>query len=285
MTYQIYHNMPMPEYQARTDFLSKSMLSCLLRNPAEYHARYVALDYVPEEKDHLNVGKALHTLIAEPHKWNLEYYVLDKSIKRDARHKAYQAALEEAGSRIVLTHSQNEAVMRMADGVSMNSEACKLMQGNTVNEASIFYEHEGRRFRCRPDILHPEGKYVVDIKTANTLEPKLWTSSAFSFSYMLSVAITLHGIRQAFSFANPEYYFVAVESGAPHFCRVFSTLDAPEGQQMSYYDVGKIALERALEKLETCSSEGVWPVYDRPEVEPMAIPSWAIDDYEATLEL
>ena len=287
MTAQIDTDLSIEDYHSDDIHISKTDLALMLECPAVYRHYQ---DNGKEEQDStaLVLGNALHTLALEPESFTDRFYVLpetytndkgeEKPMRCDKRMQAYQDCLDEAGERDVLKTSDYEGIAQMAQAIHDDVFANAILSKSGLIESSIFFEHNGRNMKCRPDFMTDDG-LIVDIKTARSAKPQVFASDAFNRHYDMSVAITEMGYQQLYGQMPDNYVFIVVEKESPYLVSCFDcygVMDDLTG--LTYAGIGRDRTNKALEKLDWCEENNIWPGYVE-KIEPMKAPNWAINQW------
>lgn len=264
--------LPMSDYQAATDHLSKTMISTGADCWAKFKYQFVDGNYESKDTQSLRNGSAVHTLALEPDKFDAEHYILPEDY--DGRTKDGKAAMAEAqeSGRIILKHADVKDIINMAESIKNNPLAIGLLKSAGYVESSIFWEDDGIKFKCRPDLMRNDG-LIVDIKTCKSANPRIFASDAWKFKYHLSVALTCRGYQALYGKMPEEYVFLCVESEAPHVVSCFTSFQATEYSE-SVLDIGNRHLDKLIEEYKQCRDTGIWPAY-QDIIEPLSLPSYA----------
>src|SRR5690242_17134894 len=104
MTARHFKDMPMEQYQAMTDYLSKSMLAVGADCWAKFHHEYGGERQPKKATKSLRLGTAVHTFALEPHLFDSLHYIMPlkedgKEIVRNETHSAYKEQLAIADGR------------------------------------------------------------------------------------------------------------------------------------------------------------------------------------------
>ena len=288
-TGKLIEDMEMSDYHAFGDFtkhpddyvLSKSMLIKLVDCPARFRYEYMT-EKEEVEKDHLNVGTAVHTLALEPEKFDDLFYKIPEGMRRDKRTDEYKRCMAEAGTRSMLTHKDYQNILGMAEALSADPLARALFDGPGYIESSIFFTHpETRlRLRVRPDWFRKDGKLIINIKTSHSANPNLFNDTAANFCYDIGAAMELMAVEQIMG-PDPErnYVLMVIEPSPPHVISVFDTIrpmtldNDYDNTRTTYAEAGRARLEKALSRFIECYQNNDWPGYVSG-VDPMRYPGW-----------
>lgn len=260
----IFH-MSNEEYH-RSDPLSKSNLSDLLRSPAHYKAALVA---PREETAAMAFGTAFHCAVLEPNRFGREYGVPPNVDRRTKAGKAAFAEWELHGWKAI-----SEEDCSRLDGMKESLFAHKTLaplfeQGDA--ELSFFTEidYYGSPIclKCRPDWIDPDRGVIVDLKTTMDASTAGFARSCARYHYDLQAYLYSMICSEILGKAITAFVFAAVETKPPYGVAGY-VLD-PESMEL-----GRSKYTRAIERYLECSNSGEWPSYgDR--IEQLSLPKWA----------
>lgn len=268
------------EYHSRVDFVSKTMLSVLADSPAKFEYVYIKGGERPES-DAMRLGIAAHLYALERPQFDREYHVMSNTIKRDARHKAYQEQIVEANGRTILKESELAQVRGMGESLLRNPKAVALLGEERLVERSIFWhdvEH-GVNLRCRPDVIRLKDGIIVNLKTARSARPETFHRTAFDMLYDVSVAIECRGLEVVTRQPATEYVFLAIETEPPYIVEAYNCFERCTAEGLNYRDIGEHRLRRLLETYAKCVRTETWPSY-QDGITPMQVPAWALKQLE-----
>lgn len=272
MTAILKKELPMSDYQAATDHLSKTMLSVGGDCWAKFKHQFVDGNYQSKETTSLSVGSAVHTIALEPEKWDAEYYILPENYDgRTTAGKTMKAEADESG-KTVLKYQEVQNIYGMADAIKKHPLALGLLESAGHVESSIFWEQDDVKFKCRPDLMRNDG-LIVDLKTCRTANPRMFARDAWNFKYHLSVALTCRGYEALYGKPPEEYVFMCIESEAPYIISCFTSFQPTEWSE-SVLSIGNRQLDFLIEEYKECRDTGVWPAY-QDTIMPLSLPSYA----------
>lgn len=277
-----YHDLGKFSKHGENAIVSKSQL-VEMDCPAKFKHKY--LDEAPaEDKDHFNVGNAVHTLALEPTLFHDRFYIIPEGTRRDKRTDAYKACMAEAGFRKMVTSADYLNVKGMAEALRGSRVAMKLLERAGRVEPSIFFTDEvtGMRLRARPDFMGDDG-LIVDLKTARTAEPDAFYRHAFDLHYDMSVALTSEAYKRLTGKMPDNYVFLVIESGEPHVIEAFDSfrpVSKNDPSNLNYYGVGEWRLRASIDKLAECRKRGFWPGYTDGKIKPMGVPAYELKKME-----
>lgn len=184
------------DYHADKSYLSRSSLMDYAQSPYTYWAKHLKPDRPNQEKNTpaINMGKAFHTAILEPHLFADQFCVMpERVLLKDAGrelYEEYKKAIEEIEllGKVILTPQEMFTLKQMEERVFSNSEAMQLIEGARI-ENSFFWqdEHSGLLLKARPDILHDN--MIVDLKTCADASPRAFQGSMVMGGYHVQGAM------------------------------------------------------------------------------------------------
>ena len=216
-----------------------SRLKRIALSAAHYRAGFTG-----EESYAMERGTATHTLVFETgriHAW---------PEGKQRRGKEYDAFVADHPRDQVLTYSEGQKALAMAEAVRRCPEAMRLLDGQreTLREWSI-----GKR-ACAgtPDVVGRD--YVTELKTCATSHPDRFMWQAMKLGYHAQLAWYMDGLMLAGQAGVELGYIVAVESTAPFPVTVFQ-LTARAIEQ------GRRMYRTWWERLMVCEETNEWPPY------------------------
>jgi len=275
MKAELFEDMTIEDYHDRLDVQSKTMLKEFIDCPARYKYKYFDGGVEKEkQKDHMNLGHAVHTLALEPHLFDKTYYILPEGIVRNKKHKAFQEQLKEANGRKIIRTEDLVNIEGMANSLKANKQALALLDAPGKIEASIFWTdpETGLKCRARPDFMRDDS-LIVDLKMSYTAEPKLFQNTAFNMCYDVSAALTTRGYEALYGKKPDNYVFLVIEPEPPYIVEGYDAF-RPFEDGVSYLNVGNTRLNAALNRLVECKKTGHWPGYNNG-IKPLGIPYYA----------
>jgi hypothetical protein len=215
------------------------------------------------------LGRATHTAVFEPERFQLDYALWPG----DRRGKAYQEFEEEASlqGRSILKDTEHNTALAIRNAVRETAEVAKLLeQGHS--EVSLFWNNPATGLACkgRLDWIACEGA-ILDLKTTCSIDLRAFALKAWTMGYFHQAAM----YREAYSVSSGKGILlrsgiIAVEKEPPHACRLFWLAeDSLEKAREEY--IGWLRL------VKDCTQTGIWPGPEPVETE-LAAPSWALTD-------
>jgi len=127
--------------------------------------------------------------------------------------------------------------------------------------------------KSRPDWLprDPKARFVVDYKTAVSIEPRKLSGDVFKFCYHLQAAMQIDAVREHFNIEPKGIAHVIQEKEPPFLCclRMFTN------EQLDY---GRAKYQKAVETFARCLDSGKWPGYADDAAQYFETPRWV--DYD-----
>lgn len=235
------------------------------------HYRH-ALENPPAETPAMLLGRATHTAVFEPLRFQLDYAVW----QGDRRGSAYQQFAEDCASqgRSVLKEAEYETALRIRDAVRIHPEVSVILSKG-IPEASIFWRHPTTGLDCkgRLDWVAGEGA-ILDLKTTSSIEPRTFAAHAWRMGYFHQLAMYQEGCSHASGMNSLlPCALIAVEQSPPHACRLY-WLD-PESLSRAWTEY-----QGWLEQVKACTETNTWPGPE-PATMDLSAPAWATTDEEA----
>lgn len=217
---------------------------------------------------HFDIGTAAHLAVLEPHLFSErvvthEFDTYQKKEAREIRDAAYQLG------KTPLKPAERDVVMGIHSSVERHKEASRLFRNGDA-EISLEWEWNGIPCKCRPDYLPDNLKYVVDLKTANSVNPRVVSRALERDGWFVRAPWYLGGIKAVTGTMPDKYLFVVVEKDDPHMVEVFELEERAIVQ-------GEQIVMRALNLFADCMETGVWPTYSGNQggIIKVGRPTWA----------
>jgi len=255
------------EYRA-ADGLNYSNFKHLRVSPLHYQHR---LNEPKKDMPAWAMGRLIHALVFEPFTFDEAFMVWEG--RKDKRTKAYKEALEEAAGRDIVSPSQHEQGLAVANRIVNHPTMKALLSRPDVRcERALFWNEDPVGLcKGKPDLYVVQGDthLLLDLKTFNTTDAHAVQSAAFKFGWHLQVAHYLAGIAANYSPpANVEAYMLVAEQEAPHDVRCF------KWDELSL-ELANNERDRLLALLASCRESGQWP--GRGEYADLTPPRWLVN--------
>lgn len=260
-------------YHSRREFISASRLKTMSQTPLHFKEYFNA----PEKKtSSLNLGSLVHTLLFEPSKFEVEYYLLKEPVdKRTSAGKVRWAAIEiESGSKqIVSVDEKAEADAMVRSALNLDAVIKLLSEGEP--EESIYWKDEetGLLLKTRPDFQR-KNNCVIDGKTCKDASPDGFARAINEYRYLLQAAMQVDGIQIVKGNEITHYYYICIENSFPYAAAVYRL-----GSEYIYS--GQREYKNYLKQVKECEETGVWggyetlPIANKNGVIDVVLPNWS----------
>lgn len=264
-----YENIPNELYH-RGPGVSQSDLKAIQRSPMHY--RY-AKDHPKPPTYEMEVGKALHTLVLEPQKFDDQYLEQPKFDGRTTEGKARIAEIndeaKQRGLRLIQT-PEMDRLKWMRDALLMHPYASILLDVDAGPcETSVYWEDETTKTLCkiRPDKLNDAHNIACDLKSTGDASYSGFARTCAAYNYMMQAAFYTHGLNQVGRRVK-GFWFIVCEREPPWGIGIYEL-------ESVALDFGHISWQRALWIYHECLKTNEWPGYP-PEPRTLTIPRWGL---------
>ena len=159
------NNVTNSEYHANRTFISSSGYKKLLEDPALFYKENILGQRDKEdEKEHLQFGSLLHTMLLEPHLVATEYAVFSGLRRAGKDYEAFKAA--NPGRNIVTAAKMAEAKW-LINGVRQSEAAQSLLKLGGVSEQTVAVDLNGVPTKCRADKIIVNEGIIWDLKSTS----------------------------------------------------------------------------------------------------------------------
>jgi hypothetical protein len=200
--------------------------------------------------------------------------VIEAGDYRTAKAREARDAARTAG-KVPLLPYQFDIVRAIAGSIRAHPIASQAFAGGEAEVTLIWSDPETGIFcKARPDYLPAHGRWIVDLKTALSANPRSWRDQAYRLGYHARAAWYLDGTAAVLGHSPEEYWFVIVEKEAPYLVSVISFAD-------DALQWGRIANRKACERFTVSAATNDWPSYRNPGQNRdcafrIGLPPWAI---------
>ena len=223
----IYTTMTSEDYHADKDSISRSALMDFKKSPRKYWANHLNPDRPPKEaKTAWTFGSAFHTLILEPHLFEMTYFIMPERVylntDGEEKYRAYKKIEEEA-------KTTNKTVLSLADytrlcemrTILFTNERAKSLIDYGIYESSYFWEdeHSGLIVKSRPDILSAE--MYIDLKTIDDASPNSFQKSMAQYGYHIQAAMVKDGVLNLTGEKLQSCINICVETKYPYSVGIY----------------------------------------------------------------
>lgn len=231
-----------------------SKIRAIRKSPMHYADGLLAPD---EDSAARKFGRAAHTLILEPHRFDLDYVVYDGEGTRASKaYKAFAEAEEAGQGRTILKADEVEPVRTLAARVRANPALAPYLE-NSRFEVTLRWEDPttGYLCKCRIDWLHTDADgrmVVIDPKTTGSTSAHFFGNIAAKQGYYGQLAHYGNGIAAVFGRPALRLGLLAIEAKRPHDSALFF-LDSET------LELGQDEVADCLLKIQECEAAGHWP--------------------------
>jgi hypothetical protein len=268
----IYTKMPIEEYHADKESLSRSSLLDFDRSPFNYWANHVNPDRPEKERTRsMLMGSAFHCMILEPDEFKHQYIVSPEPVKlKDVGRVAYEAYKEivaecESTMKSIIPWDMYLELRNMRDRFRENKNAVDLIDGAAI-ENSLFWrdDHSGLMLKARPDAYH--SAVIIDLKTISDASPRNYQAEMIKHGYHIQGAMCQDALEILTGDRIQTVINIVIENKYPY--------------AMGIYKIDEFALEEGQRKykqicldLKNARLEDKWQDYG---VQTISLPKWAL---------
>lgn len=252
-----YHGWPLP---------SASRLKVLAARTPKHLLHQMS---VPKDSRALRIGRAAHSLILQPERFDSEFAVAPDLDRRTKEGKAaYAEHITSAAGKDSLSQDEFETARDIADAFTTHKLGRSLLAKCPDRELSIVADVHGYPVKVRPDAVGEllSGKRIVlEIKTTTDASLSEFERAIANFGYGIQAALITRGLEAA-GCPVEDFLFGVVESEPPHDVAVYRMDD----RVIELFD------ERLPELLRTwhdCYRLNEWPGLP-PEITTVGVPIW-----------
>lgn len=263
-----------PEYRA-LDAVNWSTLKAMADSPAHYLA---ALHVGRKDTAALRFGRVVDCLLFTPSEFSTRYAIPRFDDFRTKEAKAWKESVEAEGLEVVKPTEVDEA-RTLADAVRAHPVARRYINAGRY-QVPMVWTDEATGLRCKglADLLGDPtcalGPFLIDGKSAHTIEKRRYLSQAASLGYNCQLAHYRNGYRATFG-CDPAFIgHIVYEKGQPYDVGVFEF-------DRAVIDSADVIVAELLSKLAYARERNEWPGR-YPDVELVTMddmPRW-LDDAE-----
>lgn len=216
--------------------VSRSGLMLFQKSPLHYADQYLYGNKKKESRS-LYVGKAVHTYVLEPKKFEENYFIAEKVDGRTKEgKKRNDEILTEAKGKVVIKQDDYEVIQSLGNAI-LHHPTASLFLKNAQVEKSIFWRDctTNVMVKCRPDIWLPN--IVADIKTTEDASYEAFQRDIFKYGYDMQTGMIQDGIYHRTQKKIETFVFIAVEKQPPY--------------AVAIYDIDKDIIEYGHQKYKT----------------------------------
>jgi len=165
----------------------------------------------------MTFGKAFHSLILEPEKFNAEYGMLGNCDLRTKIGKEYKKEFEgnNKDKTIISNESYNLILKMQNELVSSQLYREYLVSENCEVEKDIYFEYRGIDCRAKLDYINHDKKVIIDLKTIKECSDITQVERIIKYNYCRQAAFYKLAMKSlGFDY---KFMFVFVEKETPNF--------------------------------------------------------------------
>ena len=230
--------------------------------------------YEPEAKTEFDLGVAAHLAVLEPQRQADSVVLIEAGDYRTTKARETRDAARAAG-KVPLLPYQFDIVRAIAGSIRAHPIASQAFNGGDA-ELTLTWDDPATGVRCkaRPDYLPAHGRWLIDLKTAASANPRAWRDQAYRLGYHARAAWYLDGAAAVLGAMPEEYWFVIVEKEPPYLVSV-TTFDEEA------LEWGRVANCKACELFARSAATNDWPGYRQPgqnreRAFRLRLPPWAL---------
>lgn len=257
------YGLSMPDYQARPE-ISCSDLKAIGQDPARW--RWDA-EHPKDPTDAMILGSAVHGYVLEPDSPGNGIVETDHDSWRTADARAIKTQALEAGGYPL--RAQDVATAKvMAASLRAHPRVARIMSAGQA-EVSFFGLEGFTPMRGRLDWINPDARTILDVKTADSVNPADFARVAYDKGYHMSAQHYRAYVAAHYGDRPTDWTFVwgIVGKHAP-----FEAIDAEPSE--SLLELGARQKENALWRYRQCVESGHWGFGRQTQL--IDAPGWAL---------
>lgn len=246
-------NMSMEEYQAIPAMSAGMAVTMVEQCPLKaWMSSPFNPSYVREDKNHFDIGTAVHLAVLEPHLFAEQVVCHDFVEYRTNESKEIRDSAWAAG-KTPLKPDEATLVKNLRNAVMSDVDAEPLLTQAGDAEVTLLWDWDGIPCKARVDRLSHDFKIALDLKTARSVEPRAMERAALEHGWHVRAVWYMSAIK-AVTDVDARYCFLPVEKDPPYIVEVYEMEESAliRGEQL----VG-----RALHLFAECQRTGKWPKY------------------------
>ena len=246
-------------YHSDRKFKSSSTLKLFLKDPREYHKRYVLGEEREDTyKSAYDFGSYMHSLLLEPDKTDDEFAVFEGATRRG---KVYEEFKSNNEGKTIITASQAQQALDLYNLYHEHLDTQGLIEDG-VAEHTLCVELEGMPIKVRADYIK-EGM-IIDVKTSSDPVDKFSAAKTIiRFDYDLSAALYVDAFKE---YTGQDHEFI------------FAFLNKQNGDvgilkaSEALLENGRKKYKTAIKNLAEAEKTGI---YFKEGIQEVDLPSWA----------
>lgn len=253
-------------FDAYTRIAAVNISSLLHMRTSPLHYRHYR-KHGREDTDAMRLGRATHTAILEPDKFETEYIEWTGARRAGGKWDDFEAAAANAG-KTILRAQDYDVCMTMRDAVRAHPVArAYLDEPGGERELTLLWRDAETGLACKVR-LDLRCSDIVDLKTSLHAEPFQFGRQAANLAYHLRAAFYVDA-HLAVTGEAKQHAFISVEKSAPHDVVVYSVPD-------DIIEIGRGMYRPLLQRAAECYALDHWPGVAESEAIDLRLPSWAM---------
>jgi hypothetical protein len=242
-----------------------SLLKYMRESPRMYKHR---LSVPREDTPALALGRAVHTLVFEPEKFDAEYAIWTGGRRAGNEWNAFQ---DLHCDQTILRAQDVEMVTQLAEAIARHPLVQPYLDGGEFERVITWTDPDtGLPCKGKPDWILPHARVLLDLKTCVCNEARRFGAMAARYGYHAQLSHYENGIEAGLGWRPKRVLIVAAEKDEPHDVAVFE-LD-PEARYAGHEEVAEL-----MRKVKVCTDTDSWPGRYTDE-QALALPAWMFSD-------
>ena len=238
-----------------------STLKALRDSPAHYRRQLVnPMKQTPA----MALGRATHTLVFEPQKFEAEYIIWDGG---DRRGKAWLDFKAEHEGKTIFKPAEIDVAVEIADAVRRHPLVQPYLVDGVFEEPVYWTDPDtGLECKAKPDWVQPKRRVLVDLKTTQSTHGRRFGAQAARLGYHLQCAMYAMGVEADLGWKPDEVCIIAVESEAPYDVAIFEI----DSETLM---IAEVEVKELMMQLLACRRANSWPGR-YIEKQALQLPAW-----------
>lgn len=243
-----------------------SSIKTIERSPKHFkHALANPIDDTPR----LGIGRAFHTLVLEPERFDEDYSCFHGGRRAG---KYWDAFVEASEGKTVLKPDEINLAQSMAFAIRTDPASSPLFYGPGENELVIQWTDKASGLQCKARIDRLTGNALIDLKSTQDAGARRFGSIASRLMYWRQIVWYLDGVaawraERDLPALELAAKLVAVELEAPHDVVVYYLTE----EQMYMAREANAAM---VAKLVECQTGNAWPGVAGGVEQPLLLPAY-----------
>lgn len=257
-----------PEYQALCA-LNGSVL--VHGRKSVVHLKY-AWDNGREDTDAMQFGRMIHCLLFEPREIEKRYRAWGRT-RRGTEYEEFCEEASAAGAEVVKETGQYslEQAIAAAQSFLRSKRVQALIAAGRAEQTVLAIEH-GLQCKGRLDWVSSSEHILTDLKTAASIEDRLFGKAFFNFGYDIKLGLYRRWLNKATN-DNWPVEVIALENSPPYDLAVIPIPDA-------VLDRGVEKGLGIIENVVRCIEEDCWPGVAGDDPYPLHVPFYEMEQEE-----